>query len=393
MDKVFRETGHRGIKGVHLQDGTVTNDPKVVLEEVLNSFLRQHNTEDGELSAYTENLISHLPKLYNPTQRRDMHRTPFTIRELDEVLYKLQPGKTPGVDRLPAELYRRLPLNLKRHLAARLWDIATRKTNVPPDWANLVHPLYKKGDWANPDNWRPIVCATTEAKPIPMLILKRAAPAVHRAVPPTMWGAIPGRSPLEAIFLQDTVVDMDPISLIITSLDVKGAFPNTPHRLLRAVLEHMGLPFQGFLQAYLATRMYAKKTDLGTTPWVHHASGVPQGGAEGPFLFLQVSLPLAFYIRRTYPDMAPYPLQITLLAFADDMAVVTATARQPLRSTPDPARATKVLHVVTIYLEGNQLLIHNDKSATMVHNAPPPPLCPGDLPMHPVHTATDLGVQ
>ena len=25
----------------------------VVLEEVLNSFLRQHNTEDGKVSAYT----------------------------------------------------------------------------------------------------------------------------------------------------------------------------------------------------------------------------------------------------------------------------------------------------------------------------------------------------
>ena len=81
-----------------------------------------------------------------------MHGTPFTIRELDEVLYKLRPGKTPGVDGLPAELYRRLPQNLKRHLAARLWDIAIGKTDVPPDWANLVHPLYKEGNWANPDN-------------------------------------------------------------------------------------------------------------------------------------------------------------------------------------------------------------------------------------------------
>ena len=140
------------------------------------------------------------------------------------------------------------------------------------------------------------MCATTEAKLIWMLILKRVAPAVYRAVPPTMWGAIPGRSPLEAIFMQDAVVDMDPISLIITSLDVKGAFPNTPQRLLRAVWEHMGLPFQGFLQAYLATRMYAIKTDVGTTPWIHPASGVPQGGSEGPFLFLLVTLPLAFYI-------------------------------------------------------------------------------------------------
>ena len=64
----------------------MTNDLKVVLEEVINSFLRQHNTDDGELSAYTEELISHLPKLYNQRQRRDMHRTPFTTRELDEVL-------------------------------------------------------------------------------------------------------------------------------------------------------------------------------------------------------------------------------------------------------------------------------------------------------------------
>ena len=309
-----------------------------------------------------------------------MHRTPFTIRELVDVLYKLQPGKTPGMDGLPAELYRRLPLNLKRHLAARLWDIAIAKTDVPPDWANLVQPLYKKGDWANPDNWRPIVCATTEAKLIWMLILKRMAPAVYRAVPPTMWGAIQGRSPLEAIFMQEAVVDMDPISLIIKSLDVKGAFPNTPHRLLRAVREHTVLPFQGFLQAYVATRMYAIKHGVGTTPWVHLASGVPQGGSEGQFLFLLVTLPLALYIRRTYPDVAPYPLRTTLLAFADNMAVVNATARQPLSTTPDPTRATKVLHVVTTYLEGNQLLVHNVKSATLVHNAPPAPLRPGDRP-------------
>ena len=193
--------------------------------------------------------------------------------------------------------------------------------------------------------------------------------------------------------MQDAVVDMDPISLIITSLDVKGVFPNIPHRLLQAVWKHMRLPFWGFLQAYLATRMYTVKTDVGTTPWVHPSSGVPQGGAEGPFLFLLVTLLLALYIRRTYPDVAPYPLRTTLLAFADDMAVVTPNARQPLSTTPDPTRATKVLHAVTSYLEGNQLLVHNVTSATMVQNAPRPPLRPGDPPMNPVNTATYLEVQ
>ena len=237
------------------------------------------------------------------------------------------------------------------------------------------------------------MCATTEAELIWMLILKRVAPAVYCAVSPTMWGAIPGRSPLEAIFMQDAVVDMDPISLIITSLDVTGAFPNTPHRLSRAVWKRMGLPFQGFLHAYLATRMYALKPDVGTTRWVHPTGGLAQGGAGSPFPFLLVTLPLAFYIRRTYPDVAPYPLRTTLLAFADDMAVVTATACQDLPTTPDTARATKLLHDVTNYLECNQLLVHNVKSATMVHNAPPTPLRPGDPPMNPLSTATYLGVQ
>ena len=60
---------------------------------------------------------------------------------------------------------------------------------------------------------------------------------------------------------------------------------------------------------------------------------------------------------------------------------------------PDPTRATKVLHAVINYLEGNQLLVHNVKSATMVHNAPPPSLRPWDPPMNPVSTATYLGVQ
>ena len=132
---------------------------------------------------------------------------------------------------------------------------------------------------------------------------------------------------------------------------------------------------------------------MGTTPWVHPTSGVPKGGAEGQFLFLLITIPLAFYIRRTYPDVAPYPLPSTLLAFTEYMAVVAATPCQPLPTTPDTARATKVLHDVSNHLDGNQLLLHNVKAATMVHNAPPPPLRPGDPPMNPVSTTTYLGVQ
>ena len=94
------------------------------------------------------------------------------------------------------------------------------------------------------------------------------------------------------------------------------------------------------------------------------------------FVFLLVTLLLAFFIRRKYPDMAPYHLR------------TTATAYQPLSTIPDTTRAAKVLHAVTNHLEGNLLLVHYVTLATMVHGAPPPPLRPGDPPMNPVSTAT-----
>ena len=75
------------------------------------------------------------------------------------------------------------------------------------------------------------------------------------------------------------------------------------------------------------------------------------------------------------------------------MALVTATARQPLPEAPDNVRANQVLHDVTSYLRSNRLLVHNVKSATMVEDAPAPPLRPCDAPMTPTDSATHLGIQ
>ena len=72
------------------------------------------------------------------------------------------------------------------------------------------------------------------------LILGRIAPAVFAHVPASMWGAMAGTSPHGAIFLQDTAVDMNPYEMIVASLDVQGAFPHAPHRLLTEVWDAMG---------------------------------------------------------------------------------------------------------------------------------------------------------
>ena len=158
------DTGHRTITTVRQEDGSLRNDPATVLQATQDSFLRQHMPTQDTLDTDTQAKIDRLPQVFNHAQRRQLEKLPFTIHEVRKAIHSLWQHKTPGYDGLPAEAYYHLPAHLLRILAHHLWDIVTGQIPLPPDWANVVRPLYKKGDWANPDNWRPIVCAVTEVK-------------------------------------------------------------------------------------------------------------------------------------------------------------------------------------------------------------------------------------
>ena len=190
---------------------------------------------------------------------------------------------------------------------------------------------------------------------------------------------------------------MDPVDLIIASLDVKGAFPNTPWLLLEAVWKRLGLPFYNFPSGYIRTRKYTVRTGAGLTPFLEPGSGVPQGGAEGPFLYLLVTLPLALAIEQDYPAYAPYPLLSPLVGFADDTKLTVAhTPHEPHAPDPGPTvtqQANDLLDVTVSYLSHNNLIVHPTRSVAMIKgSATPPTLGPQGPPMQVVTTTTHLGV-
>ena len=202
------------------------------------------------------------------------------------------------------------------------------------------------------------------------ILLSHIRPHLGPHIPASLWGAIPGRSSHEAIFLQDTITDMDPVDLIIASLDVKGAFPNTPWPLLEAVWIRMGLPFYNFASEYIRTRKYTVRRGAGLSPFLEPGSGEPRGGAEGPFLYLLVTLPPVLTIEQDHPAHAPYPLPSPLVGFADDTNLTVAhTPHQP--HTPDPGptvtrQANDLLDVTISYLTRNNLIVHPTTSVAMI---------------------------
>ena len=364
LNDAMTDTGHRTITTVRQEDGSLTKDPATVLQATQDSFLRQQTPTQDTLHTDTQAKADRLPQVLNHAQGRQLETRPFTIHEVRRAIHSLRQHKTPTKphDGLPAEAYYHLPAHLLRILAHRLWDIVTGQTPLPPDWANVVRSLYKKGDWANPDNWRPIVCAVMEVKIVWTILLRHICSHLDPHRPASLWGVIPGRSPHKAIFLKDTIADMDPVDLIIASLDVKGAFPNTPWLLLEAVWKSTGLPFYNFASGYIRTRKYTVRTGSGLSPFLEPGSWVPQGGAEGPFLYLLVTLPLALTIDQEYPAYAPYPLLSPLVGFADDTNLTVAhTPHEPHIPDPEPAvtqQANDLLDVNLSYFSRNNLILH-----------------------------------
>ena len=396
LNDAMTDISHRTITTVRQEDSYLTNDPATVLKATQDSFLWQHTPTQDTLDADTQAKMDRLPRVFNHAQRTQLEKRPFTIHEVRKAIHSLRQHKAPSYDSLPAEAYYHLPAHLLRILAHRLWDIVTGQTPLPPDWANVVRPLYKKGNWANPDNWLPIVCAVTEVKNIWTILLRRICPHLDTHIPASLWGAIPGRSPHEAIFLRDTIADMDPVDLILASLDVKGAFPNTPWLLLEAVWKRLGLPFYNFASGYIRTRGYTVRTGAGLTPFLEPGSGVPQGGAEGPFLYLLMTLPLALAIEEDYPAYAPYPLLPPLVGFADDTNLTFAhSLHEPHAPDPGPTvtqQANDLLDVTVSYLSHNNLIVYPTKSVAMIKGAATPPtLGPKGPPMQVVTTTTHLG--
>ena len=236
-----------------------------------------------------------------------------------------------------------------------------------------------------------------EVKIVWTILLREIRPYLDPNIPASLWGAIPSRSPHEAIFFRDTVADMDPVDLIIASLDDKRAFLNTPWLLLEAVWKHMGLPFYNFASGYIRTRKHTVRTGAGLTPFLEPGSGIPQGGAESPFLYLLVTFPLALTMEQRYPAYAPYPLLSPLVGFADDTNLTVAhTPHEPHTADPRPTvdqQANDLMDLTTSYLSRNNLIAHPTKLVAMINgSAAPHSLGPQGPPVQIVTATNRLGV-
>lgn len=253
------------------------------------------------------------------SEGHDYNRT-FTEEELRKAVFALAPNKATGRDRVHTRMIRHMgkaSFGMLQDFYNHLWA-----NNITPKaWKSAVAiPLFKKGNQADPDNYRLITLNSVLQKVMEQLVLNR----LRSGIPEVRWhcdqyGFRKQRSTTHAILhaLKRITAAFDNGGYVKgVFLDLSKAFDTVSHDQIMAKLckefNVRGHAWR-WIDGYLRNRTFFLKSGCSTSNPFPVQRGTPQGGILSPLLFLVL-------INEVGDIAANFNCDVIL--YADDMLVI-----------------------------------------------------------------------
>jgi len=155
-------------------------------------------------------------------------------------------NKSPGIDNIPAELYKKgggLLLNKILSLIKEIW----REEKMPTDWTtNIIVPIYKnRGDKLQCKNYRGISLLCTEYKILTTVINNRLKKYTENTIGRYQAGFRTGKSTIDQIFTVKKLLEKDwehNVEIHQISVDFQKAYDSIRRDKLYAIMERFGIP-------------------------------------------------------------------------------------------------------------------------------------------------------
>ena len=221
---------------------------------------------------------------------------PFTLEELKAAISKFRPNKATKPGDVPIEIFKALAASAPEDLQWVL-DFCNKclvLKAVPQDWSTAsIAMVFKKGDPAECDNYRPISILSIAYKIFAAMLKNRLVEArVQDALWSTQFGFRPGCGTEDAIFVARRQIEIACAGrygkIKLLALDWKKAFDSVHTQSLLDALRRFGLPrdFIDLIQRLMQDRWFYV-TDCGETSAKHRQnSGISQGCTLSPFIFV-----------------------------------------------------------------------------------------------------------
>ena len=282
--------------------------------------------------------------------------------EVLDALAELKTSASPGPDGIPAIVLKRCSSTLV-HPIKLLLTKSIEEKNVPYFYkSSHVCPLFKKGDRAKAENFRPISKTSHIIKTHERVLRKKLVNyfEYNSLFSLNQHGFRAGRSTLTQLLQHFDAINEGLVNNIDTDsiyLDYEKAFDKVDHSLLLAKLSRYQLPdlFVTWVRSFLSNRTQTVVVGGSQSRPQRVISGVPQGSVLGPALFL-------VFIN----DIERCLTGSTIGFFADDTRISSR-----ISSDSDMQILQTDLNSVIQWSEQNNMRLHSKKFELIIHRANP----------------------
>ena len=216
---------------------------------------------------------------------------PITESEIFQAAKELSNSQSTGYDRIPNFIAK----DLVRIFAMPLMSIYNNPLTTftfPRIWKTAkVTPIFKSGDKAKVENYRPVSLIPVFTKIFEKIMYRILSTILQSKLSNNQHGFMKGRSTvsnlvIKAEYIAEGLETGDQVDVIY--LDIRRAFDSVNHNIIIQKLSKFGLSVQllKLIKSYLSDRQQFVCYSGSVSRKYAVRSGVPQGSVLGPLLFI-----------------------------------------------------------------------------------------------------------
>lgn len=263
----------------------------------------------------------------SPERAAALGATEVTAEEVARALRTAPPGRSPGLDGIPVELYRRFKAAFCP-LLARLFTAIAALGQLPAGFTEgLITILFKSGDRSDPANYRPITLLCTDYRLYAKVLALRLNPCLADLIDEEQTAFVPGRRIGENVLALQCLPELlrrEGRWAVVAFCDFRKAYDTVDRGFLLSAMRELGVG-EGLL-AMVSLLLSDTRARATVNRWVStpeaSTAGVRQGCPLAPLLYLFIAQALLRLLKARGIGIQAAGRLLTAFQFADDAEVL-----------------------------------------------------------------------